>query len=67
MANEQLDKLAQPIEQTVKLEVNVNELNVIFGALQEAPLPHRVSDPVLKKIFGQAQEQLPQPPKGQPQ
>ena len=65
MANEQLDKLAQPTEQTLKLEVTVNELNVIFGALQEAPLPHRISDPVLKKIFGQAQEQMPQ--QGQPQ
>ena len=65
MANEQLDKMAQPIEQTVKLEVNVNELNVIFGALQEAPLPHRLSDPVLKKLYEQAQGQLPQ--QGQPQ
>jgi len=65
MANQQLDKLSQPTEQIVKLEVNVNELNVIFGALQEAPLPHRISDPVLKKIFGQAQEQMPQ--QGQPQ
>jgi hypothetical protein len=67
MANEQLDKLAQPTEKTVTFEVTVNELNVIFGALQEAPLPHRISDPVLKKIFGQAQGQLPQPPQGQPQ
>jgi hypothetical protein len=43
----------------VKLEVSVNELNVILGALQE--LPHRIADPVLKKVFGQAQAQMSQP------
>ena len=59
MPNPELDKLAQPTEQSVKLEVSVNELNVILGALQE--LPHRVADPVLKKVFGQAQSQLGQP------
>jgi hypothetical protein len=59
MPNPELDKLAQPTEQNVKLEVSVNELNVILGALQE--LPHRVADPVLKKVFGQAQSQLGQP------
>jgi len=63
MANQQLDKLSQPTEQTVKLEVNVNELNVIFAALQE--LPHRIADPVLKKVFSQAQEQMQQ--QSQPQ
>ena len=41
---------------TVNITVDVNELNVIMGALQE--LPHRVVDPLLKKIFQQAQEQL---------
>lgn len=56
MLNPELDKLAQPTEQTIKLEVNVNELNVILGALQE--LPHRIADPVLKKVFGQAQSQV---------
>ena len=43
----------------VTLTVNVNELNVIMGGLQE--LPHRVVDPVLKKLFQQAQAQLGQP------
>ena len=43
----------------VTLNVNVNELNVIMGALQE--LPHRVVDPMLKKLFQQAQAQLGQP------
>jgi hypothetical protein len=41
---------------TVTLTVDVNELNIVMGALQE--LPHRIVDPLLKKIFQQAQEQL---------
>lgn len=40
----------------VTIEVNVNELNLIFAALQE--LPHKVVDPVLRKVFAQAQAQL---------
>jgi len=44
---------------TVALTVDINELNIIMGALQE--LPHRVVDPVLKKLFQQAQAQLGQP------
>ena len=44
---------------TVNLTVDVNELNIIMGGLQE--LPHRVVDPILKKIFQQAQAQLGQP------
>jgi hypothetical protein len=49
---------AQPAP-TVTLTVDVNELNVIMGGLQE--LPHRIVDPVLKKLFQQAQAQLGQP------
>ena len=49
---------AQPAP-TVNLTVDVNELNIIMGVLQE--LPHRVVDPVLKKLFQQAQAQLGQP------
>ena len=48
-----------PQTPTVSLTVDVNELNVVMGALQE--LPHRVVDPLLKKIFQQAQAQLGQP------
>lgn len=44
---------------TVNLTVDVNELNIIMGGLQE--LPHRVVDPILKKLFQQAQAQLGQP------
>ena len=44
---------------TVNLAVDVNELNTIFAALQE--LPHRVADPILRKLMGQAQAQLGQP------
>ena len=49
---------AQPVPE-VTLNINVNELNIIMGGLQE--LPHRVVDPVLKKLFQQAQAQLGQP------
>ena len=48
-----------PQAPTVTLTVDVNELNIIMGGLQE--LPHRVVDPVLKKLFQQAQAQLGQP------
>ena len=56
MANEQLDKLVQQEAPTVKVELTVQELNVIMGALQE--LPHRVVDGLLRKIVGQAQPQV---------
>ena len=48
-----------PQAPTVNLTVEVNELNIIMGALQE--LPHRMVDPILKKLFQQAQAQLGQP------
>lgn len=47
--------------QEVNLNVTVAELNVVLNALQEAPLPYRVSDGLLKKLVSQAQAQL-QPP-----
>jgi hypothetical protein len=40
----------------VTLELNVQEVNVVFAALQE--LPHRVADPILRKVMEQAQAQL---------
>jgi hypothetical protein len=48
-----------PQTPTVTLTVDVNELNVIMGGLQEGP--HRIVDPILKKLFAQAQAQLGQP------
>lgn len=56
--NPQLDSKLMQNQQTptVTLTVDVNELNIIMGGLQE--LPHRVVDPLLKKIFQQAQSQL---------
>lgn len=51
-----LEENQQAQSPTVTLTVDVNELNVIMGGLQE--LPHRVVDPLLKKLFQQAQEQL---------
>ena len=61
MANPELDSKLVENQQapTVTLTVDVNELNIIMGGLQE--LPHRVVDPVLKKLFQQAQAQLGQP------
>lgn len=59
MVNPELDKYAQPAqqnEQNVNIQLTVNEVNVILGALGE--IPHRVADPVLKKVLGQAQAQL---------
>ena len=47
----------QPVP-TVTLTVDINELNLMMGGLQE--LPHRVVDPILKKLFQQAQAQLQQ-------
>jgi hypothetical protein len=41
---------------TVKIELNVNEINIIIGALQE--LPHKVVDGLLRNIMEQAQSQL---------
>jgi hypothetical protein len=51
----------------VKIELSVQEINVVMGALQE--LPHRVVDGLLRKIIGQAQPQVaaqqPAPPTAQ--
>jgi hypothetical protein len=47
------------VDNTVKLiniEISVDELNIVLGALQE--LPHRVVDKLLKNIFEQAQKQI---------
>jgi len=47
----------QPVqqEQTFTLTLTVNEVNTVLAALQE--LPHRLADPILKKIVEQAQQQ----------
>lgn len=45
-----------PQATTVKFDLDINETNVILAALQE--LPHRVADPILRKIMQQAQEQI---------
>lgn len=51
--NPELDKLdAQP--QTITLDVTVQEINVIFAALAE--LPHRIADPIMRKLFEQTQK-----------
>lgn len=57
--NPELDPLVNRDPNTpppVTIVVEVSELNLLLGALQE--LPHRVADPLLKKLFQQAQDQL---------
>ncbi len=56
--NPQLDPKLVENQQatTVTLTVEVNELNIILAGLQE--LPHRVVDPIIKKLFQQGQNQL---------
>lgn len=61
MSNPELDaKLEGPTQEvpTVNLKLNVNELNIVIGGLQE--LPHRVVDGLLRTIMEQAQAQLKQ-------
>jgi hypothetical protein len=53
----ELDKFVEEQKHDgVTIELTVNEVNVVLGALAE--LPHRVSDPVIRKVFMQAQQQL---------
>lgn len=62
MSNPELDAKLEnaPTQEvpTVNLKLNVNELNVVIGGLQE--LPHRVVDGLLRTIMEQAQAQLKQ-------
>lgn len=45
-------------ETVITLELNINEVNLVLGALRE--LPHRVVNDVLNKVIAQAQRQVPQ-------
>jgi hypothetical protein len=56
--NNELDsKLIENQQQPeVSLRVTVQELNVVMASLQE--IPHRIADPILRKLMQQAQEQL---------
>ena len=56
--NNELDsKLIETQQQPeVSLRVTVQELNMVMASLQE--LPHRIADPILRKLMQQAQEQL---------
>ena len=58
MSNPELDPKLADNQQvpTVNVQLNVNELNIILGGLQE--LPHRVADPILRKLMQEAQAQL---------
>ena len=58
MSNPELDPKLADNQQVpiVNVQLNVNELNIILGGLQE--LPHRVADPILRKLMQEAQAQL---------
>jgi len=51
-----VDNQAAQQEPVVNLELAVNDVNLVLAALQE--LPHKVADPLLRKIMGQANAQL---------
>lgn len=53
---EHVGKQTTPQDPTVKIDLTINEFNAVMAAIQE--LPHRVADPILKKMFSQAQIQL---------
>lgn len=44
-------------ENVITLELDVNEVNLVLGALRE--LPHRVVNDLLNKVVAQAQKQVP--------
>ena len=52
-------KMEQSEVLVVSIVLDVNEVNVVLAALQE--LPHRVADPILRKVIGQAEQQLTPP------
>jgi hypothetical protein len=58
--NPELDKydVGNQTPPEVKLTLNVQEVNTIIAALAE--LPHRVSDALIRKVYTQANEQIPQ-------
>jgi hypothetical protein len=54
-ANEEVVEPPVQQEQVFTLALTANEVNTVLAALQE--LPHRLVDPILKKIVEQAQQQ----------
>ena len=57
MSNPELDNLVMNDDQpTISIELNVQEVNTILAALGE--LPHRVADPILRKVVEHAQNQV---------
>lgn len=60
--NPELDSLLRNDEAekkipTATITLDLNEINAVLAALQE--LPHRVADPILRKIMQQARTQIP--------
>lgn len=54
--NAELDKFDadRQVPPSFHLELTAPEINVIFAALAE--LPHRVADPLMRKLFAQTQK-----------
>lgn len=54
--NPELDKFDAANQQppSFQLELTAPEINVVFAALAE--LPHRVADPIMRKLFAQTQK-----------
>lgn len=52
-------------ETVITLELDINEVNLVLGALRE--LPHRVVNDVLNKVIAQAQRQVPAPNTAMPE
>lgn len=53
--NPELDKFdaERQAPPSFRLELTAAEINVVFAALAE--LPHRVADPIMRKLFAQTQ------------
>lgn len=49
-------KLIEDKEVILNIKVNINEFNIIMSSLQE--LPHRIVDPILRKLIEQANSQI---------
>lgn len=58
--NPELDKydVEKQAAPEITVVLSIQELNTVLAALAE--MPHRVSDPIIRKVFTQANEQIPQ-------
>jgi hypothetical protein len=50
----------------MKFELNPDLFNAVIGLMREAPVPHKVSDPVIQALLQQANNQPTNPPPEMP-